>query len=248
LAPPEQTRSLRGMIRAFRQMLATHRPDGVVINACGRPRFWLYPWLARWAGMPVVWVHQMVEARDHRRQRPQWFGGRMEGLQSWRVPQALRHRLAAAAATAVIVLNEEDGRRITRWQGVNPAHITSCRRRDLHEFRFSPAGDKPCVGNGPCPTPPTPIPPTLAPPTPPRGHRHRRPARGRQRHRLLIEAVGISASAGALLTRHRRRRPRPSRHGQPRPAARRHRRGAFRGFVDDMPAFYSALDIFAYAA
>jgi len=248
LATPEQTRSLRGMIRAFRQMLATHRPDGVVINACGRPRFWLYPWLARWVGIPVVWVHQMVEARDHRRQRPQWFGGRMEGLQSWRVPQALRHRLAAAAATAVIVLNEEDGRRITRWQGVNPTHIHVVPHGvDLHEFRFSPAGRQTLRRQWS-------LPDSANTDSPNTGAANAAPAvigtAGRlvagKGIDLLIEAVGILRQ---------RRVPcslviagdGPDRADMANLAQQRGITDAvhFAGFVDDMPAFYSALDIFA---
>ncbi len=239
---PEQrllsTASVRDMIRCFREMLAAHRPDGLVINASGRPRFWLHSWLARWAGIPVVWVHQMVEARDHRRLRPQWLGGRMEGLQSWRVPQALRHRLAATAADAVIVLNEEDGRRITRWQGVNPAHIHIVPHGvDLEEFRFSSSGRQDLRRQWGLPdaaeTGPTVI-----------GTAGRLVAgKGVD---LLIEAVAILYRRGVLCSLV------IAGDGPERTALlelAKHRGVAdtvhFVGFVEDMPTFYSALDIFA---
>jgi len=65
----------------------------------------------------------------------------MEGLNLWRVPQALRHRLAATAATAVITLNAEDRERIVRWQGVprRKIHVVP-HGVDGQVFRFDPSG------------------------------------------------------------------------------------------------------------
>lgn len=122
-APSPLTRTATGVVRETRRMLRSEQPDALVINAAGRPRFWLIPWCARLAGIPGVWVHQMVEQRDHRREKPQWLGGRMEGPQWWRIPQTLRHRLAAAAATSLITLNAEDRERILRWQRIRRERI-----------------------------------------------------------------------------------------------------------------------------
>lgn len=100
------------------EALARALPDAAIINASGRPGFWLAPWTCRRRGIPAAWVHHMVEGRDHRRARPSLLGGRMEGPQFWRIPQAMRHRMAAVGATAVIVSNDEDRRSVVRWQGV----------------------------------------------------------------------------------------------------------------------------------
>ncbi len=120
-----QTRTWWGMIRAMRRMLQNEKPDGLVINAAGRPRFWLTPWVAQMAKVPCVWVHQMVDAQDPRRLTPKWLGGCMEGPQLWRIPQTARHRLAATAATHLITLNAEDRERIIRRQCVqrNRIHV-----------------------------------------------------------------------------------------------------------------------------
>lgn len=131
---------LSDMVRGFRQMLCDRRPDGMVINACGRRRFWMLPWLAWQAGIPTVWVHQMVDGRDHRLNKPRWMGGRVEGPQLWRVPQALRHRLAAIASTAVVTLNAEDRERIVRWQGVDRDKIRVIPHGvDCNQMRFDEA-------------------------------------------------------------------------------------------------------------
>jgi len=139
--PFTRTGTFAGLARAFREMQVHRQPDGLVINASGRPRFWLLPLLAWAAGMPSVWVHQMVDSRDHRRLQPGRFGGRLEGLQLWRAPQVLRHRLAAAAASAVITLNAEDRERIVRWQRVRRDKIRVVPHGvDLDRFRFDAAG------------------------------------------------------------------------------------------------------------
>ena len=101
---------------AFRSMLRAFRPDAAIINASGRPRFWLTAWVTRLAGVPTAWVHHMVDTRDHRRLPARHLGGRVEGLQSWRIAQALRHRMAAAGADAVIVSNERDREWLLRWR------------------------------------------------------------------------------------------------------------------------------------
>jgi glycosyltransferase involved in cell wall biosynthesis len=139
--PFTRTGTFAGLARAFREMQVHRQPDGLVINASGRPRFWLLPLLARAASMPSVWVHQMVDSRDHRRLQPGRFGGRLEGLQLWRAPQILRHRLAATAANAVITLNAEDRERIVRWQRVRRDKIRVVPHGvDLDRFRFDAAG------------------------------------------------------------------------------------------------------------
>jgi len=138
---PEQTQTLSGVVSCFRAMIESRCPDALVINASGRPRLWMIPWLTRSAGIPAVWVHQMVEGRDHRRLRPRWFNGRIEGPQFWRVPQALRHRLAARAASAVVTLNAEDRERIVRWQGVPREKIRVIPHGvDVEQFRFDSSG------------------------------------------------------------------------------------------------------------
>jgi glycosyltransferase involved in cell wall biosynthesis len=137
----ERTRTLRGLSREFTAMLRHEEPDALVINACGRPRFWLLPWLARRVGIPALWVHQMVDASDHRRLPARWLGGRLEGLHLWRVPQTLRHRLAYTAATAVVTLNDEDRDRIARWQGARRERIIAIPHGvDCDRFRFDPDG------------------------------------------------------------------------------------------------------------
>ncbi len=137
---PVRTASFRRWAGALRAVTQLHAPDAMVINACGRPRFWSTAWLARRSGIPAVWVHHMVEGRDHRRLAPQWLGGRMEGLSLWRVRQALRHRLAAAAATAVITSNERDRESIIRWQGVPASRIQVIPPGvDVERFRFDTA-------------------------------------------------------------------------------------------------------------
>jgi len=139
--PIEHTRTWNGVIREFQVMLGRRQPQGLIINACGRPRFWSLPWQARIAGIPAVWVHQMVDGRDYRRLKPSRLNGTMEGLHWWRVPQAVRHRLAGTAASAIVVLNAEDGDRIVRQQGVDHAKIRVIPHGvDLERFTFSAAG------------------------------------------------------------------------------------------------------------
>lgn len=133
----EDAGSLPRLARAFRRMLRNQRPDGLVINACGRPRLWMIPWLARWSDTPTVWVQQMIDATDHRRLPPALLGGRMEGLHLWRVPQALRHHLAGRAATAVVALNDDDRERIMRCHCVPRNRIRVVPHGvDVRQFRF----------------------------------------------------------------------------------------------------------------
>ena len=139
--PFTRTGTFAGLARAFREMQVHRQPDALVINASGRPRFWLLPLLARLVGKPSVWVHQMVDGRDHRRLQPRRLGGHLEGLQLWRVPQLFRHRLAAAAASAVITLNSEDRERTVRWQRVRRDKIRVVPHGvDLDRFRFDAEG------------------------------------------------------------------------------------------------------------
>lgn len=157
ITPPEHHGSPWGLVRSFRAMLREVRPDGLVINACGRPRFWMLPWLARQAGTACAWVHQMVDARDPRSLEPKWLGGRMEGPQWWRVPQAVRHMLASLAATRVITLNDEDRLRVNRWQRVRPDRIEVVPHGvDVAWFAYRPDDRTRLreawgIGNGPAP-------------------------------------------------------------------------------------------------
>lgn len=91
-------------------------PDAVIVNACGRPWFWQATWLCRVLGIPSVWVHHMVDPVDPRRLPARRFGGRMQGLNAWRVPQWIRHRLAAEGAAACICSNDADAEYLTRWR------------------------------------------------------------------------------------------------------------------------------------
>lgn len=137
LSAVRYTGSVARLIQAFNACLAQSRPDAAIINASGRRRFWMTCWLARRAGVPAAWVHHMVDQHDPRRDTPRWLGGRMEGPHWWRVPQALRHRLAAAAATAVVTSNHEDRDRIARRQAVRrPAISVISPGIDTHRFRF----------------------------------------------------------------------------------------------------------------
>lgn len=119
---PEPTTAFAALTD-FRAVLCRQRPDAIVFNASGRPRFWLLPWVARIQGIPAAWVHHMVDTRDHRRLPPRHFGRRMEGLHLWRVPQTCRHHLAARAAAAVITSNEEDRGYVARWHRVGPRRL-----------------------------------------------------------------------------------------------------------------------------
>lgn len=237
VAPPEATRSALGTVRSMRRMLSDRQPDGVIINASGRPRYWLTPWQARLADVPAVWVHQMVDACDHRQLPPRWFGGRMEGPQYWRVPQTVRHRLAAAGAAAVVALNAEDRERIARWQGVARDKIRVIPHGlDCERFRYHPrlASDMRRVWGID------------------ESHR-RRPfiigtasrLSGEKGVDLLIEATALLRHRGVeVLTVIAGQGP------DAEPLAELARqRGVkdavrFLDFVADMPAFYSALDVF----
>jgi glycosyltransferase involved in cell wall biosynthesis len=105
-----------GTLRQLWSVLRENQPDLVVINACGRPRLWRAPWMCRVLGIPSAWVHHMVDRLDPRGLRAAHLGGRLQGLSLWRVPQALRHRLAAWGATRVITSNEQDAAYLRCWR------------------------------------------------------------------------------------------------------------------------------------
>ncbi len=130
-----------GLVCGFLGALDELAADALVFNACGRPGFWLLPWAARRRGLPCAWVHQMVDARDHRRLPARWWNGRLEGLAAWRVPQTLRHALAMAACRAVVTLNEADAERIVRWMRAprDRLHVIP-HGVDCAEYRFDAAG------------------------------------------------------------------------------------------------------------
>jgi len=131
------------LTRDFRKLINEYAPHALVINACGRPHFWCLPWLAWSKNIPCLWVQHMVDAGDYRRLPAKWLGGRMEGPHLWRIPQALRHRLAGTAATAVIALNTEDHQRIIRWQGVKQNKLRIIPPGvNLNRFQFDPLGRK----------------------------------------------------------------------------------------------------------
>jgi len=109
--------------RQYRSMLKKIKPDALVINASGRPRFWAHALIAQCAKLPNAWVHHMVEGRDYRHFPPRWFGQRVEGLHLWRIPQALRHRLGSFAASVVIVSNRKDRDRINHRYGISRKSI-----------------------------------------------------------------------------------------------------------------------------
>ena len=139
--PIEHTRGWSGVVREFQAMLRGQQPQGLIINACGRPRFWSLPWQARMAGLPAVWVQQMIDGRDYRRLPPSRLNGTMEGLHWWRVPQTVRHRLAGTAASAIVVLNAEDGDRVVRQQGIDHAKVRVIPHGvDLERFTFQAQG------------------------------------------------------------------------------------------------------------
>lgn len=231
----EHTRTMFELSRAFIRMIERQRPDGLIINANGRRRYWLLPWLARRAGVPAVWVHQMVDGYDPRRLRPRRLGGRMEGLNWWRVPQALRHRLAATAATAVITLNAEDRERIIRWQRVprRKIHVVP-HGVDGQVFRFDHAGRRRWheqwgINEGAR----TLVVGTACRLSTEKGVDLLIEAVARLRDRR-IPILAVIAGQGAR------------KESLQKLAARRGVTGLmkFVDFVDDMPAFYSALDVF----
>lgn len=107
--------------------LQRQMPDAVVINASGRPGMWRSTWACRLLGVPSAWVHHMVDCVDPRRLPPRYLNGRMEGLSLWRIPQTLRHRLAAIGARAVFSSNIEDAEYLHRWglATANKIHVVS---------------------------------------------------------------------------------------------------------------------------
>lgn len=225
-------------VRAFRAYLGLADTDALIINAAGRPGWWLMPMLARLHDLPCVWVHQMVDGRDPRRLPPRWLGGRVEGLASWRIPQALRHRVAAEAASAVITLNREDRARIVRQHGVPPDRIRVVPHGvDGTRFRFDVDGRTRLraewglaegADNAPI------VVGTAG-----------RLVKGKGIE-LLIDAASILAGRAAPIhlviagdgDDRAVMEQRVADHGL-------HAKVTFAGFVADMPAFYSAVDVFA---
>jgi glycosyltransferase involved in cell wall biosynthesis len=137
--PAREVHRLSTLHQRLRSVIRETAPDVMIVNACGRPRFWAVPWVGRFERVPSLWVHHMVDHNDYRRLAPNRFGGRVEGLHAWRWPQAVRHRLAASASTAVIALNEADRDQIAREQCVRPRriHVVS-NGIDTEQYRFDP--------------------------------------------------------------------------------------------------------------
>ncbi len=234
-ASPGSTRSLPKLITAFGAVLRRQQPDAVIINACGRPRFWVLPWLARRAGVPSAWVHQMVDALDHRRLPAKWLGGRLEGPQCWRLPQMLRHRLAGTGATAIVTLNAEDRDRIVRWQGVRRDKVFAIPHGvDCQRFRFDSDGRARRRAQWGIEGASSPLVVGTA------GRLSREKGID-----LLIEAASLVRQQGVplLVVIAGQGNERDS---LARLAADRGMSDAVRfvSFIDDMPAFYSALDLF----
>lgn len=137
--PAERTTHLSSLFRELRDTIRGCSPDAMIVNACGRARFWAVPWIGRLERIPSLWVHHMVDQSDYRRLAPSRLGGRVEGLHLWRWSQALRHRLAAAGSSAVVALNEQDRTQIAREQGVRRQriHVVS-NGIDTDQYRFDP--------------------------------------------------------------------------------------------------------------
>jgi glycosyltransferase involved in cell wall biosynthesis len=132
------TADLFSFSRAMRAAIRAEQPDAMIINACGRPAFWVVPWISRTMGIPSAWVHHMVDQQDYRRLAPTKLGGRLEGLHWWRWPQALRHLLASTGTNAVIALNAQDRLQIAREQCVRPSRIHIVQNGvDTEQYRFS---------------------------------------------------------------------------------------------------------------
>lgn len=242
IADPQASTGITGFIREFRAMLKSARPDALVINGCGRPRFWLTPWLAWLAGVPAAWIQHFVEDYGAVGFEPHLLGGRMEGPRFWRAPQCLRHRLAAMASTVPVALSAPDRKLIVRWQRINPDRIaiippgTECSL-----FRFNPAGRDAfrarwgiAASDSQAGDSETFVVGTSARLVPGKGVD------------VLIEATALLRERGvpALLV------VAGLGHAQASLEAVARQRGVgdavrFEGFVDDMPAFYSALDAFS---
>ncbi|MEP0842678.1 MAG: glycosyltransferase, partial [Phycisphaerae bacterium] len=226
-----------GLVRGFRRSVARIRPDAVIINAAGRPRWWLTSWLAWGAGLPAAWVHHMVEQTDPRRLPPRRLGGRLEGPRWWRVPQALRHRLAAAAATAVVTSTDEDRDRVARWHSLNRSAICVIPPGvDCEKFRFDPAARtwvRKAWGISSGAAAPLVI------------GTAGRLVRGKGIEAIIEATARLRARGGAVLAVIAGDGPDKEAFVE---LARRRGVGdavRFAGFVREMPAFHSALDVFA---
>lgn len=137
IVPAERAGHVGSLMHEFREIIRRHAPDAMIVNASGRPRFWTVPWIGRFERTASLWVHHMIDQTDYRRLRPERVGGRMEGLHLWRWPQALRHRLAAAASQAVVALNEQDRTQIARDHGVRRERIQVISNGiDTDQYRF----------------------------------------------------------------------------------------------------------------
>lgn len=242
IVDPRAGAGIAGFIREFGALLRSARPDALIINGCGRPRFWLTPWLARLAGVPAVWIQHFVEDYAAAGVEPHLLGGRMEGPRFWRVPQCLRHRLATMVGAIPVALSAPDRELIIRWQRINPERIviippgTECSL-----FQFNPAGRNAfrarwgiTASNPRAADCETFVIGTSARLVPGKGVD------------ILIEATALLRARGvpALLVVAGLGHARASLEA----LARSHGVGdavRFEGFVDDMPAFYSALDVFS---
>ena len=232
--------SMAALWRELRSVMRIERPDAAIINASGRRRFWLSSWIARRQGVPAAWVHHMVDSNDYRRLAPRRFGGRVEGLHLWRLPQAARHRLAATGATTIVTLNERDREQVAREQAIPPGSISTIGNGvDTHRYHYDADIGREIRA----------------------GWMHSRPRLGPldafvvgTAGRLVSgKGVPLLIEAAAML----RRRQVPmflvvAGNGPEREALAVHaaRLGVaesvlFVGFTSDMPAFYSGLDAFA---
>jgi len=231
----EGSAGFRARLDAFTRMVRHERPNALIFNATGRRGFWQLPWVVRSYGIPSVWVHHMVDGQDPRRLPPRRLGGRIEGPGLWRVPQVLRHRLAAAAASAVVTLNEQDRQHVIRWHRVarHKVHVIP-NGIDTTRFRFSPDA---------------------------RRRMRQAWAVTDERYRVvgtaarLVKGKGIECLIEAIASLRRQGTSAilvvagtgPDREHMVAMAHRLHVSDhvRFLGFVADMPAFYSGLDVFA---
>ncbi len=238
--PVSSGAGLHAMAAGLAGIIRRERPDGLIVNACGRPRFWATTWVARVLGLPSVWVQHMVDSDDYRRLPPRWVGGRVEGPHLWRWPQTIRHRLASKGANAVVALNAQDARMLndrqmapTRRIAVVPDGIDTAR------FRFDEPARRAFRKNH--------LEVELVEPAFVIGTAGRL-VEGKG-FDVLIQAIAELASAGLFLHAF------IAGEGPARAEleALAHRLGVERqihlvGFVEDMPAFYSAIDVFVLAS
>ena len=221
-------------------IIRRERPDGLIINACGRPRFWTSTWVARVLGLPSVWVQHMVDSDDYRRLAPRWVGGRVEGPHLWRWPQTIRHRLASKGASAVIALNARDARMLNDRQMVPARRIAVVPDGiETARFRFDEPARRAFRKQY--------LAAELVEPAFVIGTAGRL-VEGKG-FDVLIKAIAELASAGLVL--HAFIAGEGPARGELEQLARRlgvERQVHLVGFVEDMPTFYSAVDVFVLAS